>query len=437
MSSIFGKKQCLIFAYSVFGLGSLWCGISQNLQQLVGGRALAGIGGGGISTIIMSDIVPLRSRGTWQGIINVIFAVGAGIGAPLGGYLADTIGWRWIFLIQVPATFVAIASVSIALHIPTLQQSNLKAKLKRVDFAGSTALILCIFSLLVALDRGGNSSWSDTLTIYSLGAFACMFIIFMATEEWFAVEPFAPRLVVWGPSLIASYFVNFFSVAAGTTMVFHISLYYQAIRELKASEAGILLIPSILSGVAGSLAAGLLMQANGKYYSLTVIAYAMTVAGAVMTLSMAGTMIQSDWGVSLGLAVYGLGNGIGITTSLVSLIVNAGPENQAIATATSYLYRSLGAVVGVSIGNTLFQNGLRWDLTRKLTGTDVEEMIVQIRESLAYLGSLDPAIIAIIRSSYAHNVQLTLVLSAGLTICAFFCSFFIKEKMLGSQHEMK
>ncbi|KAG6831856.1 hypothetical protein H0H87_003655 [Tephrocybe sp. NHM501043] len=303
MSNIFGRKQCLIFAYSVFALGSLCCGLAQNLKQLIAGRALAGVGGGGMSTvvsIIMSDIVPLRSRGTWQGIINIIFAVGAGLGAPLGGFLADSIGWRWVFLIQVPATLIAIASVSVSLNIPAQSSANLKAKLKRVDFGGSAALILCIFTLLVALDRSGNGSWSDPLTLYTLAAFVVLLAAFAIIEEWLAIEPFAPRHIVCGPSLISSYLVNFFSVAAGTTTMFHAPLYFQAVRDLKASEAGTLLIPSMLSGVAGSLAAGLLMQATGRYYAITVLAYAITVAGAIITLLMTGVVVQSDWGVSFG-----------------------------------------------------------------------------------------------------------------------------------------
>ncbi|KAG6918614.1 hypothetical protein DXG01_013025 [Tephrocybe rancida] len=264
MSNIFGRKQCLIFAYSVFALGSLCCGIAQNLQQLIAGRALAGIGGGGMSTV---------------------------------------------FLIQVPATLIAIASASLALNVPSQESTDLKAKLKRVDFAGSAALILCIFSLLVGLDRGGNGSWFDPLTIYVLVAFAVLFTVFAVVEEHVAIEPFAPRHIICGPSLIASYLVNFFSVAAGTTTMFHAPLYFQAVRELKASEAGVLLIPSILSGVAGSLVAGLLMQNTGKYYFITIVAYAITVFGAITTLLMTGVMEQSNWGVSLGIAVYGLGNG--------------------------------------------------------------------------------------------------------------------------------
>ncbi|KAL7265796.1 hypothetical protein RUND412_011677 [Rhizina undulata] len=98
LSDIFGRKEALLFAYSVFGLGCLGCGLAGSMSELIAARAFAGIGGGGMTTVVsimLSDLVPLRSRGTWQGILNIIYASGAATGAPLGGMLADSIGWRW------------------------------------------------------------------------------------------------------------------------------------------------------------------------------------------------------------------------------------------------------------------------------------------------------------------------------------------------------
>jgi MFS family permease len=102
-SDIFGRKVATLFASSFFLIGSLGCGLSQTFWQLIAARAIAGIGGGGLTTmssIVTSDLVPLRSRGTYQGLGNLVYAAGAAIGGPLGGWLGDTIGWRWAFLIQ-------------------------------------------------------------------------------------------------------------------------------------------------------------------------------------------------------------------------------------------------------------------------------------------------------------------------------------------------
>lgn len=87
LSDIFGRKQCLLFAYAIFGLGNLFCGVARNINELIAARVFQGIGGGGMTTVVsilMSDIVPLRDRGVWQGIINIIYATGSGTGAPLG-----------------------------------------------------------------------------------------------------------------------------------------------------------------------------------------------------------------------------------------------------------------------------------------------------------------------------------------------------------------
>jgi len=88
LSDIFGRKECLMFAYLVFGLGCLFCGLANNINQLIISRAFAGIGGGGMTTVVsilISDVIPLRERGTWQGYINIVYSSGAAAGAPLGG----------------------------------------------------------------------------------------------------------------------------------------------------------------------------------------------------------------------------------------------------------------------------------------------------------------------------------------------------------------
>jgi predicted MFS family arabinose efflux permease len=100
LSDIFGRKACLLSAYAIFGLGCLFCGLSRNINELIAARVFQGIGGGGMTTVVsilFSDIVPLKDRGLWQGIINIVYASGAASGAPLGGVVADFLGWRWSF----------------------------------------------------------------------------------------------------------------------------------------------------------------------------------------------------------------------------------------------------------------------------------------------------------------------------------------------------
>lgn len=433
LSDIFGRKACLLFAYTIFAIGCLGCGLARNMTELIASRAFAGIGGGGMSTIVsivLSDVVPLRSRGTWQGVLNMIWAIGSASGAPLGGFLADTIGWRWAFLIQVPIAMLAFVAVSLSLHLPKLDNSDFYAKLKRVDFAGSIALIVTIFALLFGLDRGGNVSWRDNFTMLALGASLLSFLLFGIIETRIASEPFAPKRIIFNQSLIAGYLVNFFGIAAAMNLIFQISLYLQAVQGKTASAAGLWLVLGVLGGLAGSLGGGLTIQATGKFHLITVLSYGVQFLGTGLVNFSTGLLFHSTFWLGVGLAIASLGNGCGITTSLIALIANAGQEDQAIATAVSYLFRSLGAVVGVSFGSTLVQETIRTYLRGNLSGRDVEEIILRVRESLSYVETLDPETRAVVKGAYAQAVQVSLGFSVAMSACAFVASVFIKETAL-------
>ncbi|KAL5498760.1 hypothetical protein ACEPAH_2115 [Sanghuangporus vaninii] len=436
LSDIFGRKPCLLFAFLVFGIGCLLCGLARTMSELIAARALQGLGGAGITTVITiltSDVVPLRSRGTWQGVLNIIFATGSSVGAPLGGILADGIGWRWAFLIQVPMTFLAFTIVLLALHLPNKgHQADLISKLRRVDFLGAFALICGVASLLLGLDRGGNVSWREPITIASLSLAFVFLSFFGFVETRIAAEPFAPARVLVHPSLIAAFLCNLFCVAAAMCVVFHTSLYLQAAGGASAARAGLGLVPAVLGGVTGSLGSGLFMQRTGKYYWLTAVMFVMQFAGtsmlALATWVQKGTVAV----VEAGLAVQGLGNGSGVTTTLIAIIANAAPEDQAIATAISYLFRSMGSVLGISIGSTLVQNSLRKHLRERLSGedVDVDDIVQRARSSLESLTSLPEKIQMIVRSSYAEAIRVAFLFSVAMTALAVFSSFFIREKSL-------
>lgn len=193
-----------------------------------------------------------------------------------------------------------MASVSLALKLPKTSNADFVAKLKRVDFTGAIFLVLTVFSLLFGLDRGGNVSWTDHLTLAALVAFIVFFVIFATIEMELAREPFAPKRIICNSSLIASYLCNFFGVASALTMLFHLALYFQAVQGKTPSQAGLWLLPSIAAGVAGSLGGGLIMQATGKYYVLTAIAYFGLLVGAIIISLMTGVVVHSTIGIAVG-----------------------------------------------------------------------------------------------------------------------------------------
>ncbi|KAL2822750.1 major facilitator superfamily domain-containing protein [Aspergillus cavernicola] len=434
LSDIFGRKACLLFAYAVFGTGCLFCGLSQNIYQLVAARVFQGIGGGGMTTVVsilLSDIIPLRDRGVWQGVINIIYASGAGIGAPLGGILSDYIGWRWAFVAQFPLCVLAFIAVSIMLDLPTPEDSHWKTKLRRIDFPGAIVLIGAVLSFLVGLDRGSNVSWTIPLTLVSLSISACLFVLFVIVEIYYATEPFAPGHIIFDRGFVAAYGCNFFSFGGWLAGLFYLPLYFQAMDGVSATGAGLRLLPSIMFGVSGSLFAGFVMKWTGKFYWLTAAGYTLLTIGLTVIFLFSGAVADSLVPIILGTIACSFGNGIGVTTTLISLISNATPEDQAVVTACSYLFRSLGSVIGLSLSSTVVQQLLRDRLRFALRDShDIDRIVDGVRQSLDFIKTLDPAVANTVRGCYGWATNKGFGFMIGVVFLAFVSSLFIRERSL-------
>lgn len=434
LSDIFGRKSCLLFAYAIFGLGCLFCGLARNINELIAARVFQGLGGAGmatVTTILFSDIVPLKDRGLWQGILNLIYALGASIGAPLGGFLADSLGWRWSFLGQAPLCLAAFLAVLLVLHLPAQERQDWKKKLGRIDFLGAFVLIAAIFSLIFGMDRGANVSWSIPVSYVPLIASVVLFGVLLLVETRVAAEPFIPGHIVFEPAILAAYLCNFFSFGGFLSAIYYLPLFYQAVDGLSATGAAVRLIPSIIAGVSGSLFGGFRMRQTGRYYWLTVCAYALLVVGMLSLLLFSGPVLNNTYAITVATVLCAFGNGMGVTSSLIAIIANAAPEDLAVASACSYLFRSSGSVIGVSLSATVVQQRLRNALVSRLgNGKDAQQIEEGVRRSLDYLKQLDPGIRVLVRKAYGdavvhgYGVMLAIVLGSAIA------SWFIKEKRL-------
>ena len=310
------------------------------------------------------------------------------------------------FLAQAPMCAIAILSVAVMLKLPKKDVSDWRTKLRRIDFLGAFVLVAAVSTMLLGLDWGSNRGWSKTITIVSLCLSLPLFIAFVFVELKVAVEPFAPSRIIFERSLVACYLCNFFSFAGWLSVLFYLPLFFQAVDELSASQAGLRLLSGIVAGVSGSLFGGLVMQRTGRYYWLTVIAYTTLTIGLIPILLCSGIVVNNTYGISVGLVLCGFSNGIGVTTSLIGLIANASTEDQAIATACSYLFRSLGSVIGLSISATIVQQSLRTQLLDRLrSGKDADQIVKRVRESLEFVKSLDPETQVIVRNCYGIAIR--------------------------------
>jgi predicted MFS family arabinose efflux permease len=281
------------------------------------------------------------------------------------------------------------------------------------------------------LDRGSNVSWTDPFTIAGLCS-SPLFIVFVLIEKYVASHPFAPFRIILNRSLFACYLCNFFSFGGWLAALFFIPLYWQVIGDLSASQAGLLLVPCILFGVGGSLVGGFYMKRTGKYYWITGIAYTNLVLGLALVVLFSGLILANIPLMVVGTCICSFSNGLGVTTTLVGLLANAKHQDQAVATACSYLFRALGSVFGVSMCATAFNLTLRESLQAALRGdADAEEIAERVRASLAYFRSLEPGLKEVVRECYGQSTRAALEVSVGLVVGSSVMTWFIREKRLG------
>ncbi len=173
------------------------------------------------------------------------------------------------------------------------------------------------------------------------------------------------------------------------------------------------------------------MQKTGKYYRLTIYALCLCVLGVVTVFLCSGVLISRSWGIVVGQSIACFGGGISITTTLISALANADPKDQAIATACTYLFRSLGSVIGVSISATVVQQRLRVLLREELrSGKEADRIVEGVRRSLDFIKGLEPEVASVVRECYQRATSASFGVSIGIVTMALVMTFFIKEKKL-------
>ncbi|KAL8849249.1 MAG: hypothetical protein Q9221_005779 [Calogaya cf. arnoldii] len=418
LSDVFGRKSCLLFAYTMFGIGSLGCGLTGTMAGLIAARAIQGVGGGGmliVVTVLLSDLIPMKDRGTYQGYLNLIGAIGSTSGGPLGGLFVQTIGWRWIFLMQVFLCLIAILAVSFFLHPPPRKtDSSWREQLKRIDFLGALLLILIVFAILYGLDQGSNVSWRSPVTIVSLCATAPLLLAFLWVETRFAYEPITPGRVIFDKALCACYVQNFFGYAGFTAFIFYIPFFLQVVLEMTPAQSGAGLIPAAVSAVVGTLLGGILLKRIGKFYWLALIA---SMVGTItsVTIAIAPSLPRgSAIAIYVASVVTFVPQGMVITASLIAIISNVSSADQAVATACSFLFRTLGAAVGVSLVGLVIQQVLGIKLRERLYPDQANQIVDNVSRSLDFIKDLSPDLRVLVEACYRDAIQSGFIMCVAL-----------------------
>ncbi|KAK2592306.1 hypothetical protein QQS21_009996 [Conoideocrella luteorostrata] len=453
LCDIFGRKECLLFAYAFFAVGCLGCGLARNLVQLCVSRAISGIGGGGMTSIVailVSDIVPLRDRGVWQGYMSLIFAAGMATGGPLGGLFADTIGWRWSFLAQTPLCCIAWIAVYFVVKVPGPPSDSLLNKVRRIDFLGALVLTLAIVAMLLGLDSGSNSGWLQIATVVPLCLAPALIAAFMFIEARIAKHPFAPYRIIFHSSLFKNYAANFCNTASQMSIFFFAPLYFQAVLDYNATSSGVFLVPGMATSVIATMVTGWIIKRTGRFYALNIVSHTTLVLGVILLAI--SLCIKSVLGEVTSIVLTMTGGACGTlfppipshgnvdsqswghcrsATLLVALLANAAVEDTAVVVACSYLFRSLGASIGIGVSSALLQQTLRSQLATHLTdGNQASQIERRVRENLDYIKDLPLDVGIMVRESYQVATLVAITPAMIFALAALLTSIWVKEVKL-------
>ncbi|KAL1615332.1 hypothetical protein SLS54_009113 [Diplodia seriata] len=302
LSDLYGRKSVLLITYALFTIGCCIIGIAPSLGIVILGRILSGIGSAGMSalvSIIITDLVPLRDVASWRSYVNIISTTGRSLGGPVGGWFADTIGWRWTFLAQVPPMVVAIALAW--LLVPAHTQEDASATdddddasappakqpsiFSRLDILGSVALTATILLLMFPLELGGQKiPWSHPLIPILLGSAIVTGTLFIHFERRAGSSSVLPLAIFRSRDTSIALVIMALQVAAQGGMMFTVPLYFQITDGLSATRAGAHLFPAVLGNTASGLLSGAAIARTGRYKALVTLGTVCTSACYVLML---------------------------------------------------------------------------------------------------------------------------------------------------------
>ncbi|AWZ09400.1 MULTISPECIES: MDR family MFS transporter [unclassified Streptomyces] len=424
IGDMYGRKGSFLTSIVIFLIGSALSGMAQDMGQLIGFRAIQGLGAGGLMVGVMAiigDLIPPRERGKYQGMMAGVMAL-AMIGGPLvGGTITDHMGWRWSFYINLPLGAVALAMVTAVLHLP---KKTGEGERRKIDYLGAALLTIAITSAVLVTTWGGTEyAWgsAEIIGLIVTGILSTAAFLFTETR---AAEPIMPLHIFRSRNFTLMSVIGFLVGFAMFGGVLYLPLFQQSVQGASATNSGLLLLPMLLSMMVVSLIAGRITTNSGKYKMFPIIGGALMVAG----LFLLATMDTGTTRLVSGVYMAVLGAGLGFLMQITMLVAQNSVEmkDMGVASSSATLFRTLGGSFGVALMGSLFTSQVTSTMSDRL-GPEAAKAAGSAQLDAASLAKLPEAV----RDAYQHAVAAgthsAFLLGAGIAVLGFAAAWFVKE----------
>ncbi|WP_370524186.1 MDR family MFS transporter [Cellulomonas sp. APG4] len=427
LSDLYGRRTFYLGGLVVFMLGGVLAGLAQDFWWLVGARAVQGLGMGALMTLsqtIIGDIIPPRQRGTYQGYMGAVFGLTSVAGPLAGGWITDTVGWRWLFFAALPIGVVALVFVARYLHLPHARRDA------RIDVAGILTLSAALIAILLATSWGGTTyPWASPQILGLFLAGAALLAIFVPIELR-ADEPVIP-LRLFRSSVVT--FSNLAALAVAMAMfgaVFYIPVYAQGVLGVDATSSGAIVIPMSVSMIGVGILVGLLITRWGHYKPFIVGGTVIMTAGFWLLTR----MHHGSSELQLTLAMVVIGVGLGGAMQTFTLVVQNAVDRRdlGVATATLQFFRNAGATVGIAVLGTIMTSRLVTTIPAHLPagaaahlpdgGLDAGSVL-----DASTLATLPDAVATAVRQGLADALHSVFLASIPIALVAVVASLLVRS----------
>jgi len=441
LADIYGHKPMFITGIAIFLSGSMLCGSSQSMMQLIVFRGLQGIGGGmivsGVFTAV-ADIFEPAQRGRYTGIVTSMYGLASIIGPAAGGFVTDTLGWRFIFFMNIPLGITAV--VLIAFSMPGYRSGERK----KADVRGMAFLVLALLPVLLAFSMAGNEfKWISLPCICMLTASAVMAVLFIFSEKR-SENPVMPLYFFRDRAIGISFVMAFFSQAIMFSAIMYLPYFIQGVIGSTAAVSGAVITPMMLGLLLASNLSGQIVSRAGKARVLSLCAFAVMGTGAFL---LSGMGVDTAYGTAIIFMVI-LGFGVGMSMPVTNVNAqNAVPGKQiSSVTASVMFFRNIGSTVGSAAYGAIMAVSLK----KGFAGIDMHYMPVRLQALMKDLQVITSAkTVASVKSRVpgdytvyfdkiyfqtkevlANSIHSVFLLCVGLAAAGFLAALFLREASL-------